>query len=63
MTNQTNNKNSIDEIKKSIDRLSIIELVKSGATRDQIRDIIGPISNNYLATVRKAIKNKQKDEE
>jgi hypothetical protein len=48
--------NPLTELKKSIDLLVLIELIKSGATRDQIRDVMGGIGNNTLAKVRAALK-------
>ena len=54
---------SLDDIKKSIDRLTIIELVKVGAKRDQIREVMGAIDNNQLSRIKKAVVNKRNVEE
>jgi hypothetical protein len=49
--------NQFTELKKSIDLLVLIELCKSGATRDQIREVMGSVNNTNLAKVRAALKN------
>lgn len=48
--------NALSELKRSVDLLVLIELCKSGATRDQIREVMGSINNNTLAKVRAALK-------
>lgn len=50
-----NNEISLEDVKKSIDRLAIIELVKSGAKREQIREVMGSIDNNQLSKIKKAV--------
>ncbi|HMR73197.1 MAG TPA: hypothetical protein PKD68_04290 [Candidatus Saccharibacteria bacterium] len=46
----------LNDVKKSIDRLAIIELCKSGAARTEIRDVMGGIDNNLLSKINKALK-------
>lgn len=53
---KTDNDNPLIELKKSIDLLVVIELCKGGATREQIREVMGGINNNQLAKVRAALK-------
>lgn len=57
----------LEDIKKALDRLAIIELIKSGATRDQVRNIIGSMSNGTFAAINKALKKtstqKESDEQ
>jgi hypothetical protein len=46
-------------LKKSIDTLVLIELVKTGATYEQIRKVVGSVDNNTIAAVKTAVgKNK-----
>jgi hypothetical protein len=47
---------TLGELKRSVDLLVLIELCKSGATRDQIREVMGSINNTNLAKVRAALK-------
>ena len=57
MAKQKNNtETNLDDIKKSIDRLALIELCKSGATTQQIREVFGSIDNNLVSKIRKATK-------
>lgn len=42
-------------LKKSVDMLILIELVKSGAKRDQIRKVIGSVDNNTISAVKAAV--------
>lgn len=55
---QNNPSHQIDltDVRKSIDRLALIELCKSGATRTEIRDIMGGVDNNLLSKINKALK-------
>lgn len=48
--------NTLGELKRSINLLVLIELCKSGATRDQIREVMGSVNNTTLAKVRTALK-------
>lgn len=50
----------IDSLKQSIETLILIELCKSGVTRDQARNILGGISNEAFAAVNKAFNSKSK---
>lgn len=52
----------LEDVKKSIDRLAIIELIKSGATRNQVREVVGQMSNETFAVINKALKRKGGDE-
>lgn len=56
MTKTDTEDNTIEGLKKSIDLLVLIELCKGGATRDQIREVMGSINNTTLAKVRAALK-------
>ena len=57
----------LEDIKKALDRLAIIELIKSGATRTQVRGIVGSMSNETFAAINKALKKtstqKESDEQ
>lgn len=56
MANQKKNSEiTLEDVKKSIDRLAIIELVKSGAKREQIREVMGSLDNNQLSKIKKAV--------
>lgn len=58
---------TLEDIKKALDRLTIIELIKSGATRTQVRGIVGSMSNETFAVINKALKKisiqKESDEQ
>lgn len=41
----------IDALKKSVDTLILIEVAKSGATRDQARKALGSLDNNTFSNV------------
>jgi hypothetical protein len=41
----------IENLKKSIDLLILIEICKAGATRNQAREIIGSLDNNIFSKV------------
>lgn len=56
MAKADNDDNILGELKRSVDLLVLIELCKSGATRDQIREVMGSINNTTLAKVRAALK-------
>lgn len=49
--NTDNLENKIDELKKSVDMLILIEIAKSGATRDQARKVLGSLSNKTFSRV------------
>ena len=53
---------TLDDVRKSIDRLALIELCKAGATTQQIRDVFGSIDNNLVSKIRKATKKGQGEE-
>jgi hypothetical protein len=57
---QTQISEKLDQLKKSIDLLVMIELAKSSATRDQIRNVLGGFDNSVLTKLNKALKNNQK---
>lgn len=64
MTNQKkSNSTTLEDVKKAIDRLTIIELVKSGAKREQIREVMGSLDNNQLSKIKKALSGKGDVEE
>lgn len=54
--NNSSAQSELAEIKKSVDRLALIELCKGGATRDEIRDVMGKVDNNLLSKINKALK-------
>lgn len=58
---------TLEGIKKALDKLTIIELIKSGATRTQVRSIVGSMSNETFAAIYKALKKtsiqKESDEQ
>lgn len=57
MTSQKNNgETTLDDVKKAIDRLAIIELIRAGATRAQIRDVMGSINNQTFSKLHQAVK-------
>lgn len=62
---QNNSSNQIDltDVKKSIDRLALIELCKGGATYTEIRDVMGKVDNNFLSKINKALKKSPQREE
>lgn len=41
----------IDALKKSVDTLVLIEVAKSGATRDQARRTLGSLDNNAYSQI------------
>jgi hypothetical protein len=45
----------IDELKASIDLLTLIELCKLGAKRDDVREVFGALDNNLFAKVNRII--------
>lgn len=49
----------MEQVKKSIDRLALIELCKAGASNIQIREIFGKIDNNTMTKIRKAVHGKK----
>lgn len=42
---------SIDALKRSVDTLVLIEVAKSGATRDQARRALGSLDNNAYSKI------------
>lgn len=57
MVNQKNsNETTLDDVKKAIDRLTIIELIKAGATRTQVREVMGSINNQAFGRLHQAMK-------
>lgn len=56
---------TMDDVKKSVDRLATIELIKAGATRAQIREVMGTINNQAFGKLYQAMKKAsvEKDEE
>lgn len=57
MAKPTNNDPQV-QLKKSIDTLILIELVKAGATYDQIRKVVGSVDNNTIAPIKAAFSKK-----
>lgn len=57
MAKQKNNgETALDDIKKAVDRLAIIELIKAGATRTQVREAMGSINNQAFGKIHQAMK-------
>ena len=52
----------IDDLRKSIDLLVLIELCKMGANRDQARDILGALDNNTFSKVSLVSKRRKNHE-
>jgi len=50
----------IEELKASVDLLSLIEFCKLGAKRDDVRKVFGTLDNNLFARVNRIVdKSKQ----
>lgn len=57
MARQKNNgETTLDDVKKAVDRLAMIELVRAGATRAQVREVMGSISNETFSKINQALK-------
>lgn len=57
MSNQKSNEDTtLNDVKKSIDRLTTIELIRAGATRSQVRDVMGTINNQAFSKIHQAMK-------
>ena len=56
MVKKSNNQNPLIEIKKSLDLLILIELCKTKADRNQIREILGKADNNLISKINVLIK-------
>lgn len=59
MKNEKEFEKVLNSIKKTIDSLILIELCKSGATRDQARQVLGGLDNNMFSKI-STIFNKNK---
>lgn len=55
-----NNEKLINDLKKSIDILIMIELCKLGATRDQSRTLLGKLDNNLFSKINMVVASKEK---
>lgn len=53
---KSNGETTFDDVKKAVDRLAIIELVKAGATRTQVREVMGSINNQVFSKIHQAMK-------
>ena len=51
MNNEKNVEKVLSSVKKAIDSLILIELCKSGATRDQARQLLGGLDNNMFSKI------------
>lgn len=49
--NTDNLEKSIDALKKSVDTLVLIEVARSGATRNQARRALGSLDNNAYSKI------------
>ena len=47
-------------LENKIEKLIIIELLKVGATRDQVREVLGNLNNNEFAKISGIINSKKK---
>ena len=54
---------ALEGVQKSINTLIIVELIKSGATRAEVREVLGSLNNLEYAKINKAIKNRGNVEE
>ena len=60
--NTDNLEKKLDALKKSVDTLILIEVAKSGATREQVRKAMGSLDNNAfskISTIFNGNKNKK----
>ena len=48
----------IDALKNTIETLILIEFSKSGAKRDDVREVLGTLDNNKFSRINKIIKIK-----
>ena len=53
-----NLEDKVDQLKKSVDILILIELCKRGTKRDDVREVFGSLDNNLFAKVNKIINPK-----
>jgi len=60
---KNNNEVTLDDVKKSVDRLAIIELIKAGATRSQVREVMGSINNQVFGKIHQAMKKTPAEKE
>lgn len=58
-----NNETTLEDVRKVVDRLAIIELIKAGATRSQVREAMGSISNETFSKINQALKKSTVDKE
>lgn len=58
---KSNGETTLDDVKKAVDRLAIIELIKAGATRTQVREVMGSINNQAFGKIHQAMKKASTD--
>lgn len=58
--NADNLEKKIEALKKSVDTLILIEVAKSGATRDQARAALGSLDNNTFSKISALFSDKEK---
>ncbi|HEX3321956.1 MAG TPA: hypothetical protein VHR84_14715 [Terriglobales bacterium] len=49
----------IDQLRASVDLLTLVELCKLGASRGDVREVFGTLDNNVFAKVNTIVKKKQ----
>lgn len=55
MDNIKSLEDKLDKLQNSSDTLILIELCKLGATRDQVREVLGSLNNNTFAKINKIV--------
>lgn len=59
--NDTATEKAINNLKKSIDTLLLLELCKLGAGAKEIRNVLGSLDNNQFSAINAAIKGGKQD--
>lgn len=59
MENVKNTETTLIQIKKTVEVLLLLELCKSGATRDEARAVLGGFSNELFAKVNAVVSKKK----
>lgn len=57
--NTDNLEKKLDALKKSVDTLILIEVAKTGATREQARQAVGSLDNNAFSKISTIFNNKK----
>jgi hypothetical protein len=59
-TRRLNNFMDTKNLENKIEKMIIIELVKAGASRDQVREVLGTLNNNEFAKINPIFNPKSK---